>query len=159
MKAWRIVPVVLLAMMVSCDEQKLYDHFQHTSLSGWARNDTLTFLLPAVKEKGTYLIDLGLRINSAYPFTGITLVVEQYVYPHASTTLLPTAFSRDTLNCKLFDDNGKPKKEGINLFQYNYHVKQFNLSPNDSIKVQVRHVMKRESPEGIADVGIKLLKE
>ena len=73
MKAWRMVPVVLLAIMVSCDEQKLYDHYQHTPLSGWARNDTLTFLLPAVKEKGTYLIDLGLRINSAYPLNSMSI--------------------------------------------------------------------------------------
>ena len=103
-------------------------------------------------ENGRYGIDLGLRINEAYPFMGLTLIVEQRIFP---SRVLKT----DTLNCELIDNSGNTKGPGVSYYQYNFHVCDMVLNKKDSIYSTVRHDMKREILPGISDVGIIIEQE
>lgn len=69
------------------------------------KNDTLSFKIPKMAENSRYGIDLGLRINEAYPFMGLTLIVEQRIFPNR-------VLKTDTLNCELIDNSGKYKVRG-----------------------------------------------
>lgn len=151
MRRRHFVILLSLTLLAACTKGKIYHHYNHTPIAGWEKVDTLTFNIPKVAEKGRYSTDLGLRINSMYPFTRLTLIVEQTVFPSHQRQI-------DTLNCKLIDSKGFAKGQGISHYQYKFPVSQMQLDGQDSVHISVRHDMKREILPGISDVGIAFYK-
>lgn len=149
----KAIDTLLVAMaaciITACNDRKVYDKYEHTPITGWEKNDTLVFDVNRAKANGTYLAELGLRINESYPFMGLTLIVEQRIMP-ADTTVI------DTLKCNLTDRKGNYKGTGVLYYQYEFPVAQLQLQEGDSLHICVRHDMKREILPGISDVGMKL---
>lgn len=135
--------------MVGCNRKAIYSHYEHTPISGWEKLDRLLFVLSPVTEDGTFREEIGLRINGAYPFMGLTLIVEQQVFPSGMTR-------SDTLSCKLIDSDGTILGEGVSFYQYNFHLCNMQLSKGDSLSINIRHNMKREILPGISDIGVTL---
>ncbi|MBQ7511504.1 MAG: gliding motility lipoprotein GldH [Prevotella sp.] len=135
--------------MMGCDRTVVYNHFEQTPASGWERNDTLSFVTTPITTNGDYDETVMLRINNDYPFMGITLVVEQTVYP----TLLTVC---DTLNCKLIDERGNAEGPGISEYQYAFPLRRLKLTEGNTVRISVRHDMKRGILPGVTDVGILL---
>lgn len=149
MKHWALNAMLTLSLCSACTEGKVYHHYNHTPIAGWEKVDTLKFDVPALKQSGHYSTGLGLRINNLYPFTGLTLIVEQMVYPSRRRQV-------DTINCKLTNRDGTSRGQGVSYYQYHYSVSLMELHEKDSLHITVRHDMKREILPGIADVGIAL---
>ncbi len=148
-----ILGIALVASLLSsCQERLVYDKYAHTPIAGWEKNDTLSFEIPPLAASGRYQAQLGLRITGAYPFMGLTLIVEQTIYPDKEKEWEKT----DTIQCDLIDDNGITKGQGISYYQYDFPINIYRLSEKDSIHVTVRHDMKREILPGISDIGLKL---
>lgn len=141
--------IIAAIIITSCNDKRVYDKYNHTSVTGWEKNDTLSFDIPRIEKAGKYDAELGLRINGAYPFTGLSLIVEQTIYP---TKKIKT----DTVNCKLIDNNGVTKGYGISYYQYNFPIGELELRQGDSIHVNIRHDMQREILPGISDIGFML---
>ena len=97
---------LLIMLLTACDKRTVYHHYEHTPLSGWERNDTLSFVVGPVGESGPYVEDLGLRIGNEYPFMSLNLIVDQEV---SSTH----EKRRDTLVCDLINEQGIVKKKGV----------------------------------------------
>ena len=134
--------------LASCDRKTIYYHYEHAPVSGWEKNDVLSFCVSPVSE-GTYREELGLRIDKSYPFMGLCLVIKQ--------TILPSGYEHsDTLNCNLIDEDGNNKGPGLSYYQYNFHVNTLRLQEGDSLHITVKHNMKREIMPGISDIGIRL---
>ena len=148
-----------LVILVSCQDNRVYDHYDHTPLSGWDRVDDLTFDVPALKDSGRYVTTLGLRINGDYPFLSMTMIVEQHIYNKSHNKYRQTKVVTDTVNCNLFDDNGRVKGSGISYYQYHYRISELPLNIGDSLHISVRHDMRREIMPGISDVGISMTKQ
>ena len=127
-------------LCVACQQKTVYNHYEHTPLSGWERND------------GQYREEIGLRISGAYPFMGLNLVVEQRVMPSGDTR-------RDTLNCTVIDDKGNAKGRGVSHYQYLFHLTTLSLHKDDRLYIAIRHDMKREILPGISDIGVKLSRQ
>jgi gliding motility-associated lipoprotein GldH len=145
--------------MVSCDRKMLYHHYEHTTLGGWDKNDTLLFTVPAARQRAVVQRDVEIRISGDYPFQQLNLIVEQTTLPTSKETgPFPgkTISRRDTLNCSLIDREGNIKGDGISLYQYRFHMTDISVNEGDSICICIRHNMKREILPGIADVGIRL---
>ena len=134
---------LLILLLTACDKRTVYNHYEHTPLSGWERNDTLSFAVGPVGESGSYVEDLGLRISNEYPFMSLSLIVDQEV---SSTH----EKRRDTLACDLISG------QGVSQYQYSFHLTTMELQSGDKLYVSVRHDMKREILPGISDVGLKL---
>lgn len=139
-------------LLFACNEGKVYDRFQHTPLSGWEKNDTLTFDVPPMRQSGNYQAKLAMRINSSFPFKSLTLIVEQTVLPHRNKYV-------DTLDCELIGNNGIAQGRGISYYQYDFNITQLKLQQGDSLHIKVRHDMKREILPGISNVGITLIRK
>ncbi len=142
--------LILLSLLTSCNSGKVYDKYNHTPISGWEKNDTLIFDVPKLSHAGIYKSELGLRINGAYPFMGLTLIVEQTVLPKKET-------KSDTIQCDLIGKNGITKGQGISYYQYNFPITERFLNKGDSLHIAIRHDMKREILPGISDIGFRLL--
>lgn len=147
----RALTALLMAglLCAACTGNKVYDHYDHTPIAGWEKIDTLKFDVPRLSKSGLYATSMGLRINNAFPFISMTLIVEQTVLPANRTVI-------DTINCPLMDKNGRVRGKGIAFYQYHFPVSLMTLQQNDSLHITVRHDMKREILPGISDVGIEL---
>lgn len=152
----------ILFACASCTGKKVYDHYEHTDIAGWDKADTLFFAVQPLDVGGRYATELGLRINDAFPFQSLTLIVEQTVIKKAigdhkvPKTKLESQKHIDTLTCTLFDNKGAVKGQGISYYQYHFRVSELSLHQDDSLQITVRHDMKREIMPGIADVGISI---
>ncbi|MBO4827442.1 MAG: gliding motility lipoprotein GldH [Prevotella sp.] len=168
LKGFAIPASLVLAVVLSaCVGRTVYDKFHHTPLSGWEKNDTLTFDVEPIQggletTPSLYREELGLRISQDYPFTSLQLIVEQTFLPTSTpntkhpTPIKPRLVRRDTLNCRLIDDDGNVRGQGVSTYQYKFHITDMQIQKGDSLHITVRHNMKREILPGIADVGIKI---
>lgn len=139
-----------MALLTACTDGTVYCAYDHTPLSGWEKSDFLTFNVGRIKANGNYNIDLGLRTSGNYPFMNLTLIVDQHLFPDERILT-------DTVHCQLTDAQGESTGNGVNLFQYTFHVKELRLNEGDSIVINVRHDMKREILPGISDIGIEVV--
>lgn len=147
---YNIVSVVMTAVVaVSCATDTVYYSYAHTPVAGWEKNDTLTFNIPGMAAPGTYGQQVGLRMTSAFPFTSISLIVEQRIMPRGKVLT-------DTIKCPITDIRGNFLGDGISSFQYMFPLREVTLNKKDSIHVSIRHNMKREILPGVSDIGLKM---
>ena len=153
-----IIAVVLgVTMVSSCNQSTVFDEYAHTPIAGWEKNDTLSFEVPPMWEGGHYKESLGLRITGAFPFTGLTLIVNQTIYPKNKKG--NWVEKTDTVLCRLIDKNGSATQgQGISYYQYNFPINIYQMNEGDSIHIAIRHDMKREILPGVSDVGVKITK-
>lgn len=146
--------IILPIMFTSCGESTVYYKYAHTPIAGWEKNDTLSFAIPPLASPGLYQESLGLRITRGYPFMGLTLVVEQEIFPRQGEKIVKL----DTIQCGLINKDGVTTGQGISYYQYNFPINKYHFNKNDSVHIMIRHDMKREILPGISDIGIKLEK-
>lgn len=149
--------ITVATILVSCNRKTVYDHYEHTPLTGWEKNDTLIYRMPVFDKGGEYSEILGMRISDNYPFTSICIIVDNTIIPKGNPLNLST--QSDTITCSLFDSDGSIKGDGVSIFQYRNQVKNISVEEGDSLEVRVRHNMKREILNGILDIGILLNKK
>ena len=146
------VLLLLFGLITACDTQTVYVHYEHTPVTGWERNDTLRFQIGALSQTADYAEEVGLRINSDYPFTMLQLIFEQELLPSHQVRI-------DTLDCTLVDQRGNMLGQGVINYQYRFPLATLPLEEGDRLQIVVRHNMKREILPGISDVGIRLTRQ
>ncbi len=136
-------------MLMGCTKGYTYHHFEHTEVEGWEKHNALHYAVPPVTNTADYGLCIDLRTTSDYPYTSITLVVEQQVFP-AGRKL------RNMVECKLIDDNGRRQGTGIGQYQYRFPIRTQHLNKGDSIDISIKHNMTQYILPGISDVGVRL---
>lgn len=139
----------MMVLSTACEHRMVYNHYEHVTAAGWEKTDDISFDVRPVSSCGKYAELVELRINHDYPFTGLTLIVEQTIYPSK-------VMRCDTLNCQLIDQQGNTIGNGVSQYQYQFPLATLRLAKNDSLHVSIRHDMKREILGGITDVGFCL---
>ncbi len=141
--------MVAALVTASCNHHTVYHHYEHTSLSGWDRSDTISFAVKPMKQRSVVKREVELRITNAFPLQNMTLIVEQKT--------LPSGFTRsDTVKCHLIDNKGNILGEGSPLYQYHFPLPDISINENDSLNLRIYHIMERESIPGISDVGFRM---
>ena len=164
--------LIIAGVCAGCIRGTVYNHYEQLPVAGWEKNDTITFSIPPVGEQGIYNLSLGLRTTGHYPFMSLTLIAEQQTIAASDTISLDTIadslathnsltpkFIRYTLPCKLMNTRGNTRGQGINYYQYNFHIADVALNEGDSLRISIRHDMKREILPGISDIGIIMTKK
>ena len=80
-----LITFILAAGLTACDESLAYSHYEHTQLAGWEKSDTLFFDTQRMKNDGRYRVELGLRTTGDFPFTSLSLNIEQHILPELSS--------------------------------------------------------------------------
>ena len=141
-----IVPAALL----SCADDGFKD-VQYASVDedSWGAFEPLTFTLGPVPTAGPYDIRLLLRMSSTHPYPFKTLFVEvQQEWGADSVVRI------DTVECHFAQTVWET--EGIHLHQYDYAVSSRHCHPADSVRISLRHLMRKEEIPGISNVGVAL---
>ena len=118
-------------------------------MDGWDKNDTLKFSVAPIQTADNYLEVVEIRIDNTFPFMGLTLKVEQTVYPLGVT-------QRQSIECSMINNNGHPTGSGVSYYNYEFPLMNLDLNKGDSIQINIVHNMKREIMPGISDIGIRL---
>ena len=147
-----IIALAMAALMTTaCHRGVIYDHYEHVDNDGWERNDTMHFYIPRIDKSGTYHQQVMLRTNNSLPFRGISVIVEQDIYPRGQK-------KRKRIECQLVEKDGHVTGQGISCYQYKFDVDSLELYEGDSLHIYVMHHMKRETMPGVTDVGILVSK-
>lgn len=141
--------VCVVMGFISCDTHTPYFHYNHTPIDGWEKNDTLTYDISPLTIGGEYYTSIGLRVNGAFPFTKLYLVMEQDIIPSMRHKV-------DTVCFQITNSEGRYNGDGISHYQYTMPVDRDFLQANDSLHITIRHCMKRDILPGISDVGVRL---
>ena len=141
--------VCIVMGLTSCDTNTPYYHYAHTPIDGWEKNDTLRYNVQPLKKGGEHQITVALRLNGAYPFRKLYLIMEQDIYPRLQ-------YKTDTICFDVTSKEGRFTGNGISYYQYTVPVCREHFIENDSIHITIRHAMKRDILPGISDIGIKL---
>ena len=141
--------ITVALVTASCDRKTIYHHYEHTSLTGWEKGDTLFFSPKRMTQTAVIQRDVELRISDNYPFRSLNLIIEQ-------TTLPSCHIRRDTLDCQFMTPDGKILGQGITLYQYRFRLPEVSLNEGDSLSISIYHNMRREILSGIADIGVRL---
>ena len=145
--------VVAVLLCCSCDNNRTaYNNYEPISVVGWERSDTVVFENIIIKTTADYKEEIGLRINDAFPYLSLFLVVDQEIRPG-------NIFRRDTISCRLMDKEGNIKGRGLSFYQYNFPLTALRLNSGDTLNIRVRHNMRREVLPGIANIGMKISRQ
>lgn len=79
--------------------------------------------------------------------------------PVAGTLSHERPIIRYTLPCRLMNKRGNTQGQGINYYQYDFIVADIPLNAGDSLRIGIRHDMKREILPGLSDLGIIIRKK
>ena len=148
-KICKALALLMATLLGACGTRTAYHHFEPTQLSGWERNDTLKYSVPAMARDGNYREKITLRISNDYPFMGLTIIIDQTVFPGKTRMT-------DTLNCNVTDRNGNMRGRGMAIYEYDCPLRRMKLSTGDSLQIRIRHNMKREILPGIASIGVRI---
>ena len=143
---------LMVILLTACTQKTVYHHYQHISTEGWERQDVVDFQIAPIKTSGNYQEEIGVRMQQDFPFTSMSVLVQQTIYPSMQ-------YHYDTLECQFMDQQGKVMGDGISYYQYRFPLKTIALKEGDSLAVSIYHIMKRETLPGITDVGLKLVAE
>lgn len=143
------------ALLLSCNRNTIWHGYQDVSERGWYRGDTLLLCIPSLESAGTYLEELEFRTSTRYPFKRLRLVVDQTIY-HTTGTVWRDETHSDTITCNIYDSDGQPLGDGLDLYQFRVPFRQLTLQEGDSLHLLITHGMQRTSLTGVTDVGIRL---
>lgn len=144
------------ALLQACYQSTAYFRYFSTDINGWERDSVLHYHVRAVKEGGFYAEEIGVRTSKLYPFKQLSLVIDQKVI--STNDSHANVVNSDTIVFDIYDNDGNLRGKGIDLYQLVVPFKGIRLQEGDSIEMAVRHNMRRNAIEGIADVGLKVTK-
>ncbi|MCR4920000.1 MAG: gliding motility lipoprotein GldH [Prevotella sp.] len=138
-------------LLAACNNGILYSNYVTMDGDGWDRQDTLHFITEPMEHAGRFAEEVGLRANSSFPFTTISIIVEQQA--------LPSGLHRtDTISVSVTDKAGSVLGTGVSIYQYRTPLEPMKLLKGDTLRVAIRHNMVRLLLDGISDVGFTLSK-
>ena len=139
----------LLLCAASCDDTVPLDGYHSVAAGGWGREDTVVFRIDTIAREGVYGETVGIRISDDYPFSNLTVIVEQSLLAGGTVRV-------DTLDCTFADEHGRLSGTGISYHLYEFPLCTLQLRQSDSLRVTIRHDMRQERLYGIADVGFRV---
>lgn len=135
-----IILISVLITTISCQENIFYHSYQPVNNTGWERDDTFLYQLPASIHCSEYEYELGIRHKDSYKYRDIWLTVNE-----------------DTLHLFLADSIGYWKGNGIGEIRQCTH--RFTIPSQDSIQeIRINHIMQDNPLVGIHDIGIQIKK-
>lgn len=155
MKRYRIftrwpVLFVVCALFCSCDERTVYHTFRSVPLSGWARQDTLSFDVSIDDTLSLYELYVEVRHRNDYPYSNLALLLS-YTTPASSCCLM------DTLQLNMADERGVWYGKGwSDLYLHTVHAGTLRLGRRGDYHFRLTGAMSDTLLRGLNDVGIML---
>lgn len=145
------LPIILLT---ACQSYTAYHSYEPIPIKGWAKSDTLVYVLPASVPAGNYEMEIGIRYQESYPYRDIWLEISHNMQDTLN-------YATDTLQLFLADEAGNKTGNGIGgLYQCSRPYKDmFPIHTEGNVRTfRIAQIMTNDTVKGISDIGIRLRK-
>jgi len=158
MKISKIVVVLLLVLLSSCDDKAVFDQYKSVSTS-WNKKDIVNFKINAPDSINPYNLFVNVRNTNDYKYSNLFLIVEMN-FPHGKTLT-------DTLEYDMTKKNGEWLGEGLSSVKENklWYKKDVIFNESGTYNVNIQQAMRSNGEvngvvnlEGITDVGFRIEK-
>ncbi|MBO5865282.1 MAG: hypothetical protein J6Q73_04445 [Bacteroidaceae bacterium] len=145
---------LVLLLLVSCDGT-VYHRFAQIDGSGWAANDTLTFVYEGgerISSGSEMELVVQVRYGAEYEYKDLCVRVESL---GTDTALL----SVDTLCCRMYDDRGsRLGSTAGTMYQNESNTVSIPALCTDTVILKVSHLMGNNRLQNVYDVGVRLVR-
>lgn len=147
--AW-LCGLLLLLLSACSDGRPCYHHYETVAEEGLDKEDSVVLVTDSVKEDGSYGVELCLRTSARYPYRFLALKTRVKVLPDGPELM-------KNLRFEVKHDNGANTGEGMIYFTHEQPFAQLALKRGDSLRMVVRHNMRRQVMPGVVSVGLKVI--
>lgn len=142
-----IVLLMASVLVVSCGRKYVTNTYCSISVNGWNTQDTLTINIDTIRQSGNYDVSIAVRSTRFFPYQSLWLMTEMEL-------AFPDGSFRDTLDCRITDEDGNFLGKGLTIHDNVYFLKTLFLKEGQYGKMRLYHIMRRDPLPGISDVGI-----
>lgn len=151
MKAGRffIIMLVLVASIISCNQNEVFFCYQRLPSSGWDKDSLLAFDCQIQDSTSRYNVFIHVRHYGSYPYQNFWMFLEN--------TDAKGNVGKDTIECYLADEFGKWLGTGNAVKEMHVFYKQSLLFPNTgTYQIKIGHGMRDSVLTGIKEVGLRV---
>jgi gliding motility-associated lipoprotein GldH len=141
---------LLLFILISCDENRVFDEYKSISDATWNKEDIVNFDFKLDDTLSRNQVYLKIRNTVDYPFSNIYLFTK-VVFPDGKILV-------DTLEYEMTDEEGMWLGDGVSGIKNNllYYKKDVVFYEKGEYKLSIQHGMRTENLVGIQDVGLRI---
>jgi gliding motility-associated lipoprotein GldH len=160
LKTHKLVFVFFLFIsFISCDEYRVFDSYKAVGLSGWEKEDLVSFQFEISDTLTRHDLYIQIRNTNEYEYSNLFLITE-FQYPNGFHEI-------DTLEYKMTDIYGKWLGEGFTDIKENklYFKGAFQFPGSGEYEINIQQAMRKRdyiegilSVKGISDVGFRIEK-
>lgn len=145
-----IVFAFLGLALISCDNNRYYEHNEAIANGTWFYDDAKAFEVEIEDSLLAFNFYINVRNTVDYEFANLYFFIK--------SELPDGEFAQDTVECQLADYQGKWLGNGRGEFRDNSFILRENMrfQKNGTYRFWLKHGMRRDSLKGISDVGIRL---
>ncbi len=142
--------VLLGSIFISCDQNRYYEKNEAIDQNIWYYRDAKTFEVDIVDSLQAFNFYINVRNTIDYEYANLYFFIK---------TELPNGkLAVDTIECQLANLEGKWLGSGSSEFRDNSFILRQNMrfTQKGMYRFYLKHGMRSDSLQGIADVGIRL---
>jgi len=157
MRKFCILFLGFLTLLISCDENGIYDKYNTMPNLGWHTDSIQHFDLQIMDSIAPHNLYINIRNNNSYPFSNLFMIAK-LEYPNGKREV-------DTLEYVMAKSNGEWLGEGGSAIKENklWFKENFQFSEEGIYKIGVSQVMRSNGSadgitylKGITDVGLRV---
>jgi gliding motility-associated lipoprotein GldH len=156
MKHGYLPVILLLLLLMGCQEHALYHQSRSISPYGWHTADTLYYDIPIGRAALASTVDVFLELRNTlqYPYRDVPLVVESQFIPLRAKPRKPqTKYIRYLLT----DEIGHWTGAGWgSSYQHAVPIERYRITRQGTLRLKVYHRMKRAMLPGIENIGVRV---
>jgi gliding motility-associated lipoprotein GldH len=146
-----IMPILVLLLMMSCQQPNVYDVYRSIPNTGWHLNDTITFEISGIENENAHDFLIAVRHNNDYLYANMFLYANM-LSPNGEKMV-------DTLHYLMAEPSGRWLGTGVGAIKhhlFSYKTKQ----PMDKglYRFSLVHGMRDSVLTGIEDIGFRIEK-
>jgi gliding motility-associated lipoprotein GldH len=140
----------VLMSLPGCHSRNFFEQNQAIVKEEWFASDIKEYKIDVNDTNSYFNFYLNVRNNNNYPFANLYVFLE--------TRFPDSTKARDTLELQLADVTGKWLGKGTSRYKYNSFIlrKAMRFVKPGEYKFRLEQGMRRDTLEGISEVGIKL---
>ena len=142
--------ISLLFILVSCDENRIFDEYKSFPDATWHKGDVVEFDIKLDDTLSKNQVYIKIRNTVDYPFSNIYLFTK-LDFPDGKVLV-------DTLEYEMTDAEGMWLGDGVSGIKNNllYYKKDVVFYEKGSYKLSVQHGMRTDNLVGIQNLGIRI---
>jgi gliding motility-associated lipoprotein GldH len=142
--------LIIILMIVSCDNNRIYDEYKSITNSQWDKNNPVVFNFDIADTTLLYNMYINIRHGGQYQFSNLFVFV--------TTTLPDGKMARDTVELILADNDGRWRGDGLgDIWDHSFPLNTgFRFPLAGAYKLTLTQAMRVDVLPSVMDMGLRV---